>query len=329
MKKKIFLSLMLLPMFFLSSCGNSIAKDFNSKPVDNGYNNYLAGGKMAFFDNDLYLVYNIQAAYSLGTYKINSKGSEKIFDNGDLMVGSSLDDKRLYQLNNQLYTLDYTSGDIQKYNNNENKLEKSNYNFTDDSNLFYLSDDLKVYVASSNDNGFTLGIMYKDNKQFTLDATVTDFYVYENTIYYINTDGWLYSFDVTNPNAKSEFISKLADGDNSFFTICNGYCYYDRRFDLEGTSLKAGIYRYSIDDDESEYMVNEEIKGYNSYNQFYFVSTNGVFCDDGKTTKKISNISADELYILDEDWIYTVDNNKGEIFRISLNGKTTEKIAFV
>lgn len=66
--KRLFSIILILSSLMLCSCTADTAVNFNSKSIDNGYNNYLAGGNMAYKDNDRYIFYSVHD-YELSFYR--------------------------------------------------------------------------------------------------------------------------------------------------------------------------------------------------------------------------------------------------------------------
>ena len=76
--KKIFSVVLILSLLALCSCTTKKATTFNSKAVDNGYNNYLAGGRMAYKDNNLYVNF-ISGSFS-SLYNLQSSSIKILID---------------------------------------------------------------------------------------------------------------------------------------------------------------------------------------------------------------------------------------------------------
>lgn len=323
--KKVSVVLLLLAVLLLCSCNIKVAKSYESKQIENGYNNFLSGGKMAYFDNNLFLVHNFGNMFTFGAYKINNSGYSEIFDNDDGY--DAINNPVFYQYNNELYSLNYGTTKIMKYNEETKSLKESEFDFTVYGYKFYLADDLVVYYSDTDEIGnYYLSVRYKNYNEFILDKKVVDFYVYNNIIYFISSDNWLYSYDVEKSTSKCEFISRLDDGYSSFFRICNGYCYFEK-FGSNNSSMEDGIYRFSLDDNSYELVTKKEVVSVNTYNDiFYFVTDDGVYMDNGNECEKISDLIVQEIYILDEDWLYGVDDYNGKVYRISLDRKDVELV---
>lgn len=304
----------------LSGC-TSTAESFDSQQIDNGYNNSLAGGNMAYINNSLYLVYNSGDVLNIGTYKINNNGVECIFENAE--ADDIFTAPRLYQYNNQLYSVDCDKSAVLKYDSTEKKFLLSEFSIKPCSDKVYISDDLLVWYS---DTEGTLNVKYKNSNEYTLDKQVYSYYVSDNVIYFMDCNGLLYSNDVTS-GGDSKFINKLNDYSTEIMSVCNGYCYYT----YDGNNLsdyKSGLYRYSFTDDKSELILEEEVFGLNTYDdKMYIASESGIYADNGSNCQKFSDIVTKEIYILDNEWIYTNDNS-GNIFRISIDKKSVEKIDF-
>ena len=129
-----------------------------------------------------------------------------------------------------------------------------------------------------------------------------------------------------NPILFDEFVSYLTDSNSNYLHICGDKVYFDHNKE-DHARYESGLYCYSLKDDEFKlvFEFEDEINCLNSYNDKLYIATDeGIFTLDGKITDR----SAKSIYLLDEDWIYAVENEKGNVYRVSLDGKTVEKIGF-
>ena len=311
--KKLLCVIIALSALVLSSCTPKATR-FDSKSIDNGYNNYLAGGKMAYLNNNLYISYIYDGYITLGTYKFNNDGVTNILSDKNKLGEYAFLTPNFYQYDGKLYVTSMDDG-IYIYDEATDNL---NLCYEDEYIPNYFTDDLKV-----NWDG-TLRIKYRDNPEYTIDEAFP-YYVSDNKVYYMNEGGSLYVYD-GEKSAEPEFVSYLTDSNSNYLHICGDKVYFDHNKE-DHARYESGLYCYSLKDDEFKLVLEfeDEINCLNSYNDKLYIATDiGIFTLDGKITDR----SAKSIYLLDEDWIYAVENEKGNVYRVSLDGKTVEKIGF-
>ena len=311
--KKLLCVIIALSALVLSSCTPKATR-FDSKSIDNGYNNYLAGGKMAYLNNNLYISYIHDGYITLGTYKFNNDGVTNVLRDKNKLGEYAFLTPNFYQYDGKLYVTSMDDG-IYIYDEATDNL---NLCYEDEYIPNYFTDDLKV-----NWDG-TLRIKYRDNPEYTIDEAFP-YYVSDNKVYYMNVGGSLYVYD-GEKSAESEFVSYLTDSNSNYLHICGDKVYFDHNKE-DHARYESGLYCYSLKDDEFKlvFEFEDEINCLNSYNDKLYIATDkGIFTLDGKITDR----SAKSIYLLDEDWIYAVENEKGNVYRVSLDGKTVEKIGF-
>ena len=311
--KKLLCVIIALSALVLSSCTPKATR-FDSKSIDNGYNNYRAGGKMAYLNNNLYISYIYDGYITLGTYKFNNDGVTNILSDKNKLGEYAFLTPNFYQYDGKLYVTSMDDG-IYIYDEATDNL---NLCYEDEYIPNYFTDDLKV-----NWDG-TLRIKYRDNPEYTIDEAFP-YYVSDNKVYYMNEGGSLYVYD-GEKSAEPEFVSYLTDSNSNYLHICGDKVYFDHNKE-DHARYESGLYCYSLKDDEFKLVLEfeDEINCLNSYNDKLYIATDiGIFTLDGKITDR----SAKSIYLLDEDWIYAVENEKGNVYRVSLDGKTVEKIGF-
>lgn len=323
MKKFIVVLLFILITLSLISCENiSKATSFDSKAINNGYNNYIAGGNIAYQNNNLYVNFLSHNYKTLGTYKFSKNGVQQIFTENNSIGDYSINHPFFYQTDNNIYVIN--NGSFMEYDNSKNELTQIKLNYDSFSNTSYFSEDLTVI---EDDNG--IHVKSKDNYEYTIDDQFYKFYVYKNKIYLINFDGYLYYNDITKKNPDCVFLNDLTKTQCDLFEVCGDYIYfYSNTSDYD--EYETGLYRYSIIENKFDIILSGEINCLNSFNdQMYFSTNNGIYKDDIKEISKLTSRSAKEIYLLDEEWIYAIQNDAGNVYRISLDGKKIEMIDFI
>lgn len=133
---------------------------------------------------------------------------------------------------------------------------------------------------------------------------------------------------MTKGESKSTFLNYLTESYINFLHVCgnNIYFYFDEG-DYEDD--KTGLYCYSVSKDSYELVLEGEINCLNSFDDMLYIATDkGIFRYNSDEIIKITNRSAKEIYLLDEDWIYAVQNDAGNVYRVSLDGEKVEIVDF-
>lgn len=320
--KKCLIFLMVLSTFLLCSCGENSATSFESEAINNGYNNFIVGGDMAYKDNNLYVnFYSVDNAKSFGTYRFNDKGVQQIVKDKNSAGDSFLNRPCFYQQNNELFV--FQNGDCYSYDESKNKLSKVDFDYDAFEQGSIITDDLTVII-----NGTSIKVKYKNNSEYIISDDIYKVYVYNNVVYYVNSDGWLYCNDVTKSNSKSQFVSYLNEDTPTHFMVCGDYVYFDSYL-AEDDNNKTGLYKYSLSKDEVSLVHKGEINCLNSYNNImYFSDNNGIYSDNNSSVVAITNRCAKSIYLLDNKYIYAIQNDSGNVYRVTLDGQNTEIIDY-
>lgn len=287
--KKLLCVIIALSALVLSSCTPKATR-FDSKSIDNGYNNYRAGGKMAYLNNNLYISYIYDGYKTLGTYKFNNDGVTNVLSDKNKLGEYAFLTPNFYQYDDKLYITDTGEGTY-------------------------------IYDKATD----SLNLCDEDELKLAWDGEAYPYYVSDNKVYYMNEGGSLYVYD-EEKSTEPEFVSYLTDSNSNYLHICGDKVYFDHNKE-DHARYESGLYCYSLKDDEFKlvFEFEDEINCLNSYNDKLYIATDeGIFTLDGKITDR----SAKSIYLLDEDWIYAVENEKGNVYRVSLDGKTVEKIGF-
>ena len=317
-------SLLLSVTLSLTGCAEK-ATDFSDSTIDNGYYNYMAGGNMASVDGYLYLNLIADVLY-MGTFKVSSDKNDLLLDdhiNFDIFE----DAPSIYQLGDDLYFTDPDYTEFYKFymfDKKTDSLSDEALDFNLGLGVCYMSEELDVCMSNDREH---LLVKYKDNDEIALDETVSAFDVYDNKIYFINHDGWLFVNDPSKLETESEFLSELNyNGVLTKMVVCNGHCYFTDS-GSDASSGEDGLYRYSLENDTIELVLQEEVLSMNVQgDKVYFATEKGVYVDDSKNCEKFSNKKAHEIYVFDDEWVYLYNTEKGRVIRISSDGSVTQKI---
>lgn len=319
MKRKVLLVILaIFVVFFFSGCTHyQSATDFLLDSYDNGFLNYVAGGRLAYINHKLYYVavHDNLRRYD-NTYIIDGQGNIEAFDNYVKGDSYSDDAPRLYQYKDKLF-VDNNQQDFHYYEYilHTGKLKESNANIRD-----YYSEDFTAYSVWDNKGYFPITVECKGQEAYKIKKS-NSFTVFQGIIYY-TSDGNLYKKQPSADN-KAELISML-NGDPWIRLVNENFCYYVDA-DENNATLDV-LYRYSFDSKKQDKLYQGEVNSINTIGGYTFFSTKkGVFRDDGKSCEIISDIIAEGVYIVDNEWIYLTDRNEN-LYRITHDGSKTEQI---
>lgn len=322
MKKLVSILVITIILSTFCSCENyEIAKTFNEKSVENGFNNYLAGGNMAYCNNTLYFKsYSRQNLGMMEAYKFSDNGKTEMLSNKKQYPFYYVDN--FYQYNNQIYSFLEEDNYLSEYDNENCQFTKSNIK-ANRSNIYYLSRDLIITYKS----GKKLNINYKGKDYvIKLELGINHFYPVGDIIYLQNNRGWLYSYNLKTPDKEPQFIDELADdGGMNVFSVCGDYLYYD--CDSDNENKPNGLYRFSLKDKSSNLVIDNEVSCVNSLgDNFYFVADGNLYLDNIQNKpEKLTDIKTKSIYIFDNKWIY-LDDLEFNVYRVDYKNNIAEKI---
>lgn len=324
MKKNIIFSIVLL--LLLCSCSMSVAESFNYEGISNGQNNFLAGGKMAFKDNTLYLTTVSDFTLSSKTFAINNQGVTLLNETKnvqDYIANTPV----FYQTKDKIYICTDNWYEIDTKNNNFEKADSNViYKLTE---AEYSSDDL---VIQSVVYGKKFNVKYKNKKLYTVKQEYRDLCVGNDKIYFVDFNNGIYFNNPEIDNGNSQYLTDTLRDYSSHLSACGGYVYYNAVGDPKhdtGKRADSGLYCYSEKDKAHTLVIQGDVNSINCFEDMLFVATQeGVYkCKKDKATK-LCDEKADEIYILDKTWVYGLNNTTGKAFRVAQNGSITEVISF-
>lgn len=296
------------------------ASNYNYESVDNGQNNFLAGGNMAFKDNTLYVSAVSDVSQKSKTLAINNKGVKLLNTTND-SKGYIFGIPTFYQTKDKLYVDGY------ELNTNDNSLKKADKKTINNLyNLDYLSDDL---VVESLTYGSKLKITYHE-KTYTLKQDYRNLCVGNNKVYCIDSDEELYCFDPEKRKRFEYFADTMRDSDLLFWA-CGGCVYYNAigepNSQYGDDRADSGLYCYCEKNKSHKLIIQGGIKSLNSYDDtLYVAADSGVYKCKKDKVKKLCGEKADEIYILDKTWIYGLNRSNATVFRVAQNGSKTERV---
>ena len=309
----------------LCSCGVSPAETFDNEAVENAYSNYMAGGKLVFKDKNLYLVNTFFEGTEAGVIKINADGAENIYK-----LDRFTDEKfpelfTLYDLNGKFYTNCLYDDSIYTFDESGSGLAPTEYTELPmlESDNYYIDEDYAVLPLGYTMEGIVLSVV-RDGETKKIDFSFQNFFVDDGKLYGSGVDEKLHCYDIA--SGKFEDVPDIhIDSNTPKFFVADGYCYST---DVSGKDGE-GLYRYNIKDGAPTFVTEKKVKSINSYDsKIYFAADDGVYSFDGTTSAKIANLAANELYILDNEWVYALNTENGELHRISMNSGKTEVVNY-
>ena len=319
--------IVLLLIMLISLCISLVgctetATDFTDNTIENGYYNYLSGGNMASVDNSLYINVVTDSLY-MGTYKVDNDGTDLLFEE-KIPVDYSVNAPCMYQLGDDVYLTDPDYTSFYLLDSEKDLLTDEKLNINMGLGLCYFSDDLTVCI---DDHEKPLLVKYKENDEIRLEETVSSFTVYEDKIYFICDDGYLYVNDPSKLTSECELVSELnGNGSLTKMLVCDEYCYFTDSGSLVSDG-KAGLYKYSFEKDSVEMVLQLEVLSLNVQDEKVYIATDkGVYVDDSSECTRFSKIKTDEIYVFDDEWIYLYNGENGKAFRVSNDGAKTQKI---
>lgn len=221
---------------------------------------------------------------------------------------------------NVYYTTPNSTGgiDIKKIGQ-DGKNEQIILSTTSSSTKMYLNNS-KIYYLTSNPNTISRVDIDGKNPQVLLKRGVVDFKVVDETIYFSDIMGYLYSIDLDGENYKT--LIKESSFDE--FQILDDYVYY---FDNE----KGKLMKVSLKDTSKKKEVTDKLDC-DTYNVttvgiFYLNKKNSKICmvsSNGKKSKELVSVNTDNTKInIAGNILYYIDNDKSSIVTkmIGTNGK--------
>lgn len=300
--------------------------DFESEAVDNGYHNAQVGGLLAYKDNTLYAVNCLKNIGSVGLYAINKDSAEKINDGYSGHAKEKSSPFCMYQYSGKIYVLKSAGGyDIEQevalLDTEQKKLTDSELDINPVENKVYISDELLVWEDYDKDSG-DLSVKFK-GKDINVDKKAAAFDISGGKIYYINDYGNLYCL---NPETSENVMisqkdrSKIKHSYPEQIICLDNYCYlFSKDLNLCGFSFDSGEFDFDL-------ILDEEIYSLNTYGgKVYAAAESGIYELNKAECTKISDVKTKQIYIFDEQYIFT-HNADGNVLRIDPGTGKTDKI---
>lgn len=228
---------------------------------------------------------------------------------------------RIYQNKDELLlyiTHDNYEESIYQYDANEKLTQRID---VDDGILTYYEKHLRVESTYDDKGDSLMNVFYRDRNSYQLHS-FDGFIIYHDKIY-LWERGRIYC---NNPEIGSdtELITEFG-----FFPdillVNDHYCYGYTSCNYEN-NYKPTLYCYSFERNKKKKLYEKRILSMNTIDdQVFFCAEDGVYTADGKECRKVSDIQAKEIYIVDEKWIYLIDDNTN-LYRITHDGLITEQI---
>ena len=276
--------------------------------VTDGQANNDSNMGIAIQDEDLVFYYN----YNKGLVK-KDKDDEKTLTKNQAYSINYLDGYIYYTTPNS------TGGIDIKRIDKDGKDEKILLSTTSSSTKMYLQDS-KIYYLTSNPNTISRVDIDGKNPEQLLQRAVTDFKVVEDTIYFSDIMGYLYSIDTNGENYKTLVKDSLFDE----FQILDNHVYY---FDNENNKLMKISLKDTSKKEEVTNKLDCDIYNVTSSGIYYLDKENLKICfvsKNGKKTKDIVDVNTDNTKInVIGTSIYYIDNQDEKTITkvIGTNGK--------
>ena len=253
------------------------------------------------------------------------------YDYNKGLVKKSKDKNESLLTENQAFSINYLNGNIYYTTPNstggidiksiktDGKDEKILLSTTSSSTKVYLQNDTIYYLTSNPDTISKIDLKGK-NPEVVLQRGIIDFKVVDNTIYFSDIMGYLYSVDVNGENYKT----LIEEANFEEFQILDNYIYY---FDDE----KGKLFKRDLDKPSKKIEVTDKLNC-----DVYNVTSNGIYYLDkenskimyissnGKKTREIVGVNTDNTKInILGNILYYIDNDKEKTItkEIKTNGK--------
>ncbi len=302
--------------------------------------NPLNDNRLLLMNDKLYYNYNAHSSDKYGTYEIDENGSRRVQYDGYIIKETGPRYNFKVFRNNLILTEVNKTGTLYRYNPDTQSVEKFSVlkdfmknhiqSFDIIDGKIYLFSKDKIYMSSNGENTegiFKLNNVWKNNydeKQYCISG---DF------IAYISTDGYVKKYNYkTRKNVFSEKLKESKENlDNDCIMMCGDNILLKYYSDVNFNCIV-----YNATDNFKKIYSVRVWHGYdygyifNAYNDTLFVSVreDGVYSVDIKTgrTKKLTSGDTKDIYVFGDKWIYCVVGEEENLWRVSQDGKTTEKI---
>ena len=323
--KRIVLFILIILLVLLCSCSINKATSFDYKRIDNGENNYLAGGKMAYKDNTLYLTAVSDSSLTSKTLAINNNMIKLLYQtkSADEYMKNTTE---FYQIKDKVYICTDDWYELRTKDNSLKKVNRDEINRMTEADYFSESIIVKSVVY-----GERFKVKYKNKPSYFVKHEYQNLCVGNDKVYFVDFSNNIYCNNPTKGKGDYKYLTDTVGEYHSHLGACGGYLYYDAIGETDDQyadeRADSGLSCYSEKDKINRLIVQGVINSINSVNDIMYVAAeNGIYkCEKDKATK-LCNEKADEIYILDNSWIYGLDNTNGKVFRVNKNGKTTELI---
>ena len=306
----------------LCSCAMSDAVSFDFKSVDNGQNNYLAGGSIAFKDNTLYVSVVSDLSETSKLFAVNNKDVKLINETGDVSSYTA-GARSFYQTADKLYV---NVNGWQELNTGDNSFKKADKDIVDTINeVDYCAGGL---VVKSVDYGKKVKVTYK-GKTYALELDYQDLCVDGDKVYFINSWDEIRRFNPNKGKSECKHLTDTLIDHNLFFRACGGCVYYDAVGDPDNQEAKdSGLYCYNEKTKKHTLAIQGEINSLNCYEDtLYAAAGSGIYKCSKDNAVKLCGEKADEIYIMDNNWIYGLNKSDETVFRVAKDGSKTESVS--
>ena len=342
----------ILYLIFLNKTYVSFIKSDNEKPVDNVFRNeYSSTGFVAEADGKLYVARNNQL-FKTGIYELSPPFSHCVLWEGFLTFGTKslgyvynnhlLESNLTYHDDGTITIDDLISGEpvIQVKNPNYNPnwyyiIDNEIYFFSDSANTLYHYTDEKLEPILSEEIcgsdyvrcDFYKGCVYYSKQ--SEDVKYVDDYSYPLKLYQVDLSQKKL-IKVIDLSGMKEIYQQHKYSYCKFF-VCDNYIYYE----FSGEN-KSYYFQYDLNTKKAKKMYETGgVTSFNAYGDNAYVTVytskgnkSGLYVLNGKTeqTKKLVSGEFDEISIIDEKWVYLTSFGGGEIYRITVDGSTFERV---
>lgn len=303
--------------------------EISGNPVNNDFNNMLAGGNLARVEDKLYYIYGETIYPPNGVICIDSNIARKITLPKEI---NSLSSTFLHKIEDSLYLSNYREAD-NIFELTKKRFEKVDFIGSDEIGLYkysildtiiYCEEYPKVYGTSLN--------VYEGGETTCIESDcVGGFYPYNGYVFYTwcpeNGNHEIRKYDVATKEKTIVYKANNSYLGNSIY-IVEGFVFITLRPYGESEDL----YLFDLDGNTEPQVIfqgDNKLFGLNVYDGQVYIAhrDDGIYVYNigSRETTLIYEGDARRCYILDDKWIYFEDSYGG-LWRITQHGQDLEKV---
>lgn len=327
----LFLMVFLAFIFYLELQLPNCKAEITGTPVDNEYNNYVAGGNLVRIGDKLYYNYR-RSEYCYGLIEISDSGSKRIFWGGVKWFGSPWllnsvqkhNGSLLTLLDDKLHGYSFGSGSFAEYAP-LNTFAGITMNFQASGDRLIFQSQTELGAKGS------INVYDGNSTKAIIQPGAEAFYAMGDDVYYL-FNGAIRKYNLSDD---SDILAFQLDGYSSVYTIIVEKDYLVFSGQLNDSDYS--VYKINILDKRVETVCtgNDDVSDYQfdicSWNVFdgmvYVASHSGLVAYDLATneSRHLHRGYVEECYVVDDTWVYFSDK-ESNLWRVTQSGDVTEMV---